>query len=424
MAENLIFLPEAYPVARLLCDYLFTGAMVGGGIDLLILKKQRPAFEPLIKGYPFKALFVLDEEYYGSVTKRETEQFVKGCLEKRYAQAFFPFNTFKGNAFLFGAVLAMRVSAVNSSLFGIKDVPVIEFALDTVVEDAACEPCSEKVELVKSAKEEAAKCLSDVVGKTAVSGERPSFGLVDGFAHDIELFCNYAVGAKYATGKRVLDIGGGLGYGTYLLSKFASEVVYVDKSRDVVETIEKLWMPLAPNITALCADVTELVLDACSYDTIFLMEMLEHIEQPEELLRRIIPLLKDGGTMVITTPEEDLFPYRVCPKESWPGLTGASTDELLDRAIWPWHIQPLGEWALLPMLERVGLKIRSKSYLTYSRGAELARKLSKAVESGDTCSIFKLLNNATVWSVDDFSVTDKRDAVFSAFFYNVAVTKK
>ncbi len=419
MASNLILLPESYPVAKLLCDYLFEEGRLDNGADLLILKKQLPGFASLVEEYSFNTLHLLDEEYYGRVSKSSTEEFIRTCLKEPYATAWFPFNTFKGNAFLFGATLAGTVKAVNASLYGSKEVPVVGFSLEEVYDRLEYSvPWKERATEVEDTRAEVATRLASVEGSIEVSGERPSFGLVEGFAHDVELFCNYALALEYATGCRVLDIGGGLGYGTYLISKVAREVVYVDKSPEAVQTIEKLWMQKATNLRALCADVTELALTEI-FDTIFLMEVLEHVEEPEELLSKIRPHLKDGGVLVITTPEEELFPYAVCPPERW----GEEPDELLGSALWPWHIQPLGEWALLPMLERLGFKVLRKSYLTYHRGRELARELHIARKQNNAHEVFELLNRSTLWSVDDFCVTEQRDPVFSAFFYNVAVTQ-
>lgn len=423
MKGDLIMLPESYPVASRLCEYVFKD-VAPDRVELLILSKQEEGFKEIIKKHPFAAVHILDEEYYGSVTADATFEFLAAALKDRYRTAWFPLNTFRANAFLFGGVLAFEVKAVNSSLYGkvdLAELPVDTFSLGGIEPLEQSLPWCEFLGSIERRREDIVTIIkADTGGGDGdPTGERPTLGIVEGFAHDLEIFCKYALAASYAEGRRVLDVGGGVGYGSFLMAKFAEEVVYVDYSDAAVDFVKTKWCPNAPNLTALKGYAMDVGLEPKSFDVITFMDVVEHVDEPEALLREIAGLLKDDGVLIVTTPEEDYYPYSVCPKER----AGEPEDVLIAEAIWPWHIQALGERIFLPMVERAGLRVESKSYTTYARGCGLAKSLRDALDSGNVGEIRDVLNSANKWSIKDFALTDKRDAYFSAASYNLILRK-
>jgi len=423
MKGSLIMLPESYPVASRLCEYLFKDVL-SGDAELLILRKQEEGFKEIIKKYPFAAVHLLDEDYYGCVTKDSTFEFLSLTIKDRYRTAWFPLNTFRANAFLFGGVLAAEVKAVNSSLYGKVDVaelPVDTFSLGSTVALEQSLPWRDLLGSIERRREDIVSIIkADVGGGDGdPTGERPTLGIVEGFAHDLEIFCKYALAATYAKGRRVLDVGGGVGYGSFLMSKFAEEVVFVDYSQAAVDFVKGKWCPNTPNLKALKGYATGVGLQPKSFDVITFMDVVEHVEEPEALLKEIAGLLKDDGVLIVTTPEEDYYPYSVCPRER----AGEPEDALIAEAIWPWHIQALGERVFLPMVERAALRVESKSYTTYVRGYELAGSLKQALDDSSSDELREILNSANKWSIKDFALTDKRDAYFSAASYNLVLRK-
>ncbi|MBI5892620.1 MAG: methyltransferase domain-containing protein [Deltaproteobacteria bacterium] len=416
MSSKLIMLPEAYPVARLLCEYLFDKGLVDKP-DLLILKKQRNGFDKIIKSYPFDRIYELDEKYYGSIRDPKSKDFLNKKMKDPYDVVYFPLNTFGANAFLFGSAVAKKTTRINSSLYKKEDVLVETFNLDTD-DKSSYLPWKPILSDVIKTRDEIVPVLLAKADEVTVSGERPTLGIIEGFGHDLEIFCKYALASMYSKGKKVLDIGGGMGYGSFLVSRYADKMFFLDKSPEVVEIVKKLWGSLRPNLEVLSGDLDKQDFEDKSLDVVILMDVIEHIEEPEKILLEIKRLLKDDGVLIITTPEQDYYPYTVCPKYKW----GEPEDKLLSEAIWPWHIQALGEKTMLPLLKKTGFKLEEKSYTTYTKGYELKRELKNAVKKGAE-SVAEVLNNAARWGIEDFSLTRERDIYFSAASYNIIVRK-
>ncbi len=422
MGGSIVMLPESMPLAAPLVDHVFAveKAKGAGAVDLLILEKQREGFRDIIKGYGFRSIHVLDEEYYGGLSRAASLAFLSDKSACPYDIAYFPFNTFRANAFLFGSIIAERAVAVNASLFG-EDRPLLEtgFSLER---DATAEyelPWANEINTIRSTLDDITRMLGPMEGSLKVSGERPNLGILTGFGHDLEIFMKYAYGIKEARGLKVLDIGGGLGYGSYLLSRFAEEVVFLDRSAETTDFVRRTWASIATNLKAICGEAPDLKGSDGYFDTVFLMDVIEHVEDPQRLLYDVSRLLKPGGSLVLSTPEEDYYPYRVCPANR----RGESADSLLLEAIWPWHIQGLGEKAMLPMLKGAGFDVMEKSYTTYIKGFELQRRLASARCGHDTEALIKAAGDITEWDIGDFAITLQRDPCFSAASYNVVARK-
>ncbi len=395
----------------------------GAGMDILILAKQKDRLLPIINGFEHDKVFILDEEYYGSVTSEATRAFLTEKAWRPYLKAYFPFNTFRANAYLFGALLAQEAVAVNASLIGVRDEPMeVSFSLDGAGRPCCAVPWAGWIDEVREVLGVVGRTLGDLSEKAAdlgISGERPGPGIIRGFGHDLEIFMKYAYGMGKAVGRRVLDIGGGLGYGALLLSRRARDVVFLDKSEYAVDFVKKSWVPMAPNLTAICGRAEDLGALEGYFETVFLMDVIEHVPDPERLLREAHHLLQPGGLLVASTPEEDYYPYRVCPVER----RGEAPSRLLDDGIWPWHIQALGEERFLPMLREAGFAVEEKKYMTYRRGHELAERLS-ASRRARTPALLDVAQEITRWDITDFGLTDERDLVFSAASYMVTARKE
>jgi 2-polyprenyl-3-methyl-5-hydroxy-6-metoxy-1,4-benzoquinol methylase len=83
-------------------------------------------------------------------------------------------------------------------------------------------------------------------------------------------------------GKRVVDLGCGVGYGTVILSSFARDVVGVDVSSEAIETANELYPSIDYRVTDL---ITGELPDA---DVGVCFEVLEHLPQPEKALERFL----------------------------------------------------------------------------------------------------------------------------------------
>lgn len=70
---------------------------------------------------------------------------------------------------------------------------------------------------------------------------------------------------------------------------------------------------LSPNADIVCDFEKVLPIDSASYDTILLINVLEHIFEYRQLLREVARILRSGGTVIIVVPF--LFPYHASPDD-------------------------------------------------------------------------------------------------------------
>jgi SAM-dependent methyltransferase len=111
----------------------------------------------------------------------------------------------------------------------------------------------------------------------------------------------YEFVGKRVLGARVLDIGGGDGYGPAYLARRAAEVVSIDYIEDAVAKAEKKYQ--LPNLVFMCMDATQLFFEDNSFDYACSFQVIEHI--PEEKLIKYLTeikrVLKDGGEFILST---------------------------------------------------------------------------------------------------------------------------
>lgn len=99
---------------------------------------------------------------------------------------------------------------------------------------------------------------------------------------------------------RVLDVGCGNGSQLALpLARRGFQVTGVDVDGPSIEHANRLAAAL-PNASFLCQDVSELETEP--FDVVILSEVLEHMEEPRELLAASVRRLAEGGVVVVTVP--------------------------------------------------------------------------------------------------------------------------
>lgn len=100
-------------------------------------------------------------------------------------------------------------------------------------------------------------------------------------------------------GKRVLDVGCGSGAtGVLLKQQGAREVVGIEIVPDAARKAEDVLDRV------LCGDVNQVPLDfpPGSFDLILCLDILEHLPYPEDALQRLVPLLAEGGQIIVSLP--------------------------------------------------------------------------------------------------------------------------
>lgn len=99
---------------------------------------------------------------------------------------------------------------------------------------------------------------------------------------------------------RLLDIGCGMGVFLDLARREGFETIGVDTSDYAIRYAKKHF-----SLNVICTDILDIDLPEKSFDVVTMIDSIEHIYQPAPTLRKIRNLLKDGGPLIIATPNEE-----------------------------------------------------------------------------------------------------------------------
>ena len=124
----------------------------------------------------------------------------------------------------------------------------------------------------------------------------------------------YRFAEDYVKGKTVLDVGCGVGYGTYHLSKYAKRIIGVDKSEEAIKYAKEHYK--AENLSFIVGNCTHLpILDSESFDVIVSFEVIEHVRNYIAYLSEVSRLLRKDGVFICSTPDKNRFavkdPYHI-----------------------------------------------------------------------------------------------------------------
>lgn len=116
---------------------------------------------------------------------------------------------------------------------------------------------------------------------------------------------------KFIRGKTVLDVGCWTGQLEKLASKSAKKMVGIDPNPEAIAFAKKKL----PDVKFVVAKANKLPFSNSYFDTVFLMDVLEHVTKgtEEEVLRQIHRVLKPGGALIISTPNKHLLSILLDP---------------------------------------------------------------------------------------------------------------
>lgn len=134
------------------------------------------------------------------------------------------------------------------------------------------------------------------------TGERVIPGHVDDDLWS-EHLARYAFAARFASGKRVLDLGCGTGYGTAELAKSAASAAGIDVSAEAIAYAREHY----PGIAFSIAPAETTTLSASSFDLITAFELIEHLPDWRPLLAEARRLLAPGGMFLVSTPNREYY---------------------------------------------------------------------------------------------------------------------
>ena len=104
-------------------------------------------------------------------------------------------------------------------------------------------------------------------------------------------------------GKRILEIGCAKAkWLIHFAKEFGYEVYGIDYSEKGVEIAKRNLKIAGVEGTILCEDIFQTSLKGESFDIVYSMGLIEHFENPAEIIDAHIKLLKEKGTLIVTMP--------------------------------------------------------------------------------------------------------------------------
>jgi ubiquinone/menaquinone biosynthesis C-methylase UbiE len=111
----------------------------------------------------------------------------------------------------------------------------------------------------------------------------------------------YEYALDVVKGKKVLDLGCGLAYGTAQMAGEASEVTAVDYDAETISGNQQHYKDI-PNLKFIRASVPPLPFKDNSFEVVTMFQFIEHIRERKKLLEESKRVLTDNGVLILTTP--------------------------------------------------------------------------------------------------------------------------
>lgn len=114
----------------------------------------------------------------------------------------------------------------------------------------------------------------------------------------------YTFALPWCRGLEVLDLGCGVGYGTAHLADTARRVVGGDLDPDSIDYARRRYG--GENVEFVELDATALPFEGSTFDTVCSFETIEHVDDPDLLVREAARVIRPTGTLLVSTPRADV----------------------------------------------------------------------------------------------------------------------
>lgn len=119
-----------------------------------------------------------------------------------------------------------------------------------------------------------------------------------------EHYTRYLFASQFIKNKQVLDLGCGAGYGSDLMLKHGNpkNIKSIDISSEAIEFAKKHYE--TKELNYYISDATKTAFESNSFDVIVCYELIEHLKEPENLIKEISRIIKKDGLLIISTPRK------------------------------------------------------------------------------------------------------------------------
>ena len=106
------------------------------------------------------------------------------------------------------------------------------------------------------------------------------------------------------SGKKILDVGCGIGDFSFTLANRGCDVIGVDLNKEKIEIANEVATNYSfSNISFLCQDIMKIDnLPIKFFDGIICLAVLEHIEDDKSLIEKSYDILRNGGFLILNVP--------------------------------------------------------------------------------------------------------------------------
>jgi 2-polyprenyl-6-hydroxyphenyl methylase/3-demethylubiquinone-9 3-methyltransferase len=111
-------------------------------------------------------------------------------------------------------------------------------------------------------------------------------------------------------GKRALDVGCGGGLLSEAMAKAGANVTGIDLGTTTLQVAELHALESGVSVRYICESAeTHAATNPGAYDVVTCMEMLEHVPEPQSVMRALHTLVKPGGDVFVSTINRNLKAY-------------------------------------------------------------------------------------------------------------------
>lgn len=161
-------------------------------------------------------------------------------------------------------------------------------------------------------------------------------------------------------GKNFLEVGCGLGYFSEKASRLGAKVTGID----IGEKLVKICRKRIPKARFIVASASELPFKENSFDIVLCTEVIEHVADQEKAIKELFRVTKEGGYLVITTPNKLFKPFF-----GLLNLIGRRPYRGIEKWFFPWELKSV--------LKQSVSRIQKEAYFNFIYPGEPFNRLEK-----------------------------------------------